>query len=130
MVLNALKSIIQGKSNGYPAEFNKIIEKLNLDPETDQGTFDFLWKAYEFGADAHKEQVRRSGKPYFTHCVAVGSILAEWNMDPDTIVGGLLHDTIEDTPVSRKDIVENFNEDVADLVEGVSKLSGIRKSKL
>jgi len=125
MILNALKNFV-GASNGYPKDFNRIIENLNITVEQDSETFHLLWKAYQFGSEAHKEQKRRSGKPYFTHCASVGAVLADWNMDVDTIIAGLLHDTIEDTDVTRELIVSEFNEDVASLVEGVSKLSGIK----
>ena len=126
MVLNALKNLVGSSSNGYPKEFNQIIDNLNLNADQDSEIFDHLWKAYQFGSEAHKEQKRRSGKPYFTHCASVGAVLADWNMDVDTIIAGLLHDTIEDTDVTRELIVSEFNEDVASLVEGVSKLSGIK----
>lgn len=126
MVLNALKNFVGRPSNGYPKEFNQIIDNLNLDADEDSEIFGHLWKAYQFGSEAHKEQKRRSGKPYFTHCASVGAVLADWNMDVDTIIAGLLHDTIEDTDVTRELIVSEFNEDVASLVEGVSKLSGIK----
>ena len=126
MVLNALKNFVGRSSNGYPKEFNLIVDNLNLNSEQDSETYNLLWKAYQFGSEAHKDQKRRSGEPYFTHCASVGAVLAEWNMDIDTIIAGLLHDTIEDTDVTRELIVSEFNEDIASLVEGVSKLSGIK----
>lgn len=88
-----------------------------------------LWKAYEFGLRHHEGQKRLSGEPYFeSHCVEVAKILANWNMDHVTIIGGLLHDTIEDTDATLEDIEEIFGSDVANLVNGASKLSGIRFS--
>ena len=88
-----------------------------------------LWKAYEFGLRHHEGQKRLSGEPYFeSHCVEVAKILANWNMDHVTIIGGLLHDTIEDTDATLKDIEEIFGSDVANLVNGASKLGGIRFS--
>ncbi|MBT5441065.1 MAG: bifunctional (p)ppGpp synthetase/guanosine-3',5'-bis(diphosphate) 3'-pyrophosphohydrolase, partial [Candidatus Marinimicrobia bacterium] len=88
-----------------------------------------LWKAYEFGLRHHEGQKRLSGEPYFeSHCVEVAKILANWNMDHVTIIGGLLHDTIEDTDATLEDIEEIFGSDVANLVNGVSKLGGIRFS--
>ena len=119
---------MSGASGDYPKDFHQIINNLNLEKEQDAQTFDRLWRAYQFGSHAHRDQKRRSGEPYFTHCAAVGAVLASWNMDIDTIIAGLLHDTIEDTNVTRDNIVELFNEDVATLVEGVSKLSGIKFS--
>ena len=128
MVLNALKNFVGKSSNGSPKGFNQIIDNLHLNTEEDSTTFNLLWKAYQFGSEAHKEQKRRSGEPYFIHCASVGAILAEWNMDVDTIIAGLLHDTIEDTDVTRELIVSEFNEDIASLVEGVSKLSNWAKN--
>ena len=119
---------MSGTSSNYPKDFQQIINNLSVDKEQDAQTFDRLWRAYQFGSHAHRDQKRRSGKPYFTHCAAVGAVLASWNMDIDTIIAGLLHDTIEDTDVTRENIVELFNEDIATLVEGVSKLSGIKFS--
>ena len=88
-----------------------------------------LWKAYEFGSRHHEGQKRLSGESYFeSHCVEVAKILANWNMDHITIIGGLLHDTIEDTEATLEEIEENFGSDVANLVNGASKLSGIRFS--
>ena len=81
-----------------------------------------LWKAYEFGLRHHEGQKRLSGEPYFeSHCVEVAKILANWNMDHVTIIGGLLHDTIEDTDATLEDIEEIFGSDVANLVNGASK---------
>ncbi len=119
---------MSGTSGDYPKEFHQIINNLSVDKEQDAQTFERLWRAYQFGRHAHRDQKRRSGQPYFTHCAAVGAVLASWNMDIDTIIAGLLHDTIEDTDVTRENIVELFNEDIATLVEGVSKLSGIKFS--
>ncbi len=126
MVLKKIKNFVGKSSNGYPKEFNQIIANLKLNPEQDIEIFEYLWKAYVFGDNAHKEQKRKSGEPYFTHCASVGVVLSAWNMDLDTIIAGLLHDTIEDTDVTRELIVNEFNEDIASLVEGVSKLSGIK----
>ena len=83
-------------------------------------------KAYIFGADAHETQVRSSGEPYFTHPVAVAIILASLKMDVDTIIAALLHDVVEDTEYTAEDIAENFGIKVAELVEGVTKLTQIR----
>jgi len=87
-------------------------------------------KAYKLAADAHSDQKRESGEPYIIHPVDVASILAEMGMDTNTIVAGLLHDVIEDTTYSYSDLEELFNKEVADLVEGVTKLGKIKyKSK-
>ena len=69
---------------------------------------------------------RKSGEPYFNHCVAVATILADWGMDQNMVIGGLLHDTIEDTEVTKDDISTRYGDDVLHLVESVTNLSGIK----
>ena len=126
MVLKKINSYLAVKSKKFPSDFKKIINEINIDIDNHEVQIDLLWKAYEIGSDAHKNQLRKSGKPYFTHCVEVACTLAKWKMDIDTIIAGLLHDTIEDTYITKEDIVNTFNQDIAELVEGVSKLSGIK----
>jgi guanosine-3',5'-bis(diphosphate) 3'-pyrophosphohydrolase len=82
--------------------------------------------AYEFGAEAHEGQKRLSGEPYIAHPVAVAHILADLHMDAPTIVAAILHDVIEDTPTAKDEIAERFGADVAELVDGVSKLDHIQ----
>jgi len=87
-----------------------------LNPET-------LSKAYSFALKAHKNQKRDSGDPYLIHPVAVADILSDLKLDSATIATGLLHDTIEDTNVTYNNVVKEFGKEVADLVEGVTKIS-------
>jgi GTP diphosphokinase / guanosine-3',5'-bis(diphosphate) 3'-diphosphatase len=82
--------------------------------------------AAEFGAAAHQGQTRVSGEPYITHPVAAAVILADLHLDADTIVGAILHDVIEDTPIAKSDIAARFGNDVAEIVDGVTKLDQIR----
>lgn len=82
-------------------------------------------KAYELAEDAHREQLRRSGEPYITHPLAVAELLAEMRMDPATIMAAILHDVVEDTTVSHADLVATVGEEVAKLVDGVTKLTQI-----
>jgi len=83
-------------------------------------------RAYEVGARAHQGQTRKSGEPYITHPIAVAGILAELGMDAETLCAAILHDTLEDTPLPRADIVADFGETVAELVDGVTKLDKIQ----
>ena len=85
-----------------------------------------LRDAYAFGADMHDGQFRHSGEPYFTHPVAVAAILAEQQMDDATLVTALLHDTIEDTKASYGDVSQRFSKEIADLVDGVTKLTNLQ----
>jgi GTP diphosphokinase / guanosine-3',5'-bis(diphosphate) 3'-diphosphatase len=90
----------------------------------------FITKAYEYAKSAHEGQFRKSGEPYIHHPVEVASILVNLQMDPETVAAGFLHDVVEDTSVSLKDIAQQFNEEVAMLVDGVTKLKKIKfKSK-
>jgi len=85
--------------------------------------------AYTFAEEAHKNQKRRSGEPYITHPLSVAGILAEMHMDHQCLMAALLHDVIEDTGVLKHTIGKEFGEDVAHLVDGVSKLSNIFQSR-
>jgi GTP pyrophosphokinase len=80
-------------------------------------------RAYEFSAEAHKEQRRQSGIPYVTHPLEVALILTQLRMDVHTIAGALLHDTIEDTGATEEQIAQEFGSEVAVLVNGVTKLN-------
>lgn len=95
-----------------------IIDKLNENKE-------LVLEAFKFAFNAHKSQKRIDGKPYIVHPLEVAHILSEMNLDVNTIIGGLLHDVIEDTEFTYSDITSIFGEEVAILVEGVSKLDKI-----
>ncbi len=84
-----------------------------------------VYLAYRFGAEAHAGQRRLSGEPYITHPLAVAKILAEMRMDYQSITAAILHDVIEDTPTAKEQIAKMFGEEVAELVDGVSKLTQI-----
>ena len=106
----------------------KLIEKVKsynkfLNPET-------LNKAYDFAVKAHSNQKRDSGDPYVFHPIAVANILTELKLDSATIATGLLHDTIEDTIATYETVKKEFGEEVADLVNGVTKLSALENKVL
>ena len=82
-------------------------------------------KAYNTAADAHKDQFRKSGEPYIIHPLNVAIILAELELDKETIIAGILHDVVEDTVMSEEDLIREFGADVALLVDGVTKLEKI-----
>ncbi|NFV12627.1 bifunctional (p)ppGpp synthetase/guanosine-3',5'-bis(diphosphate) 3'-pyrophosphohydrolase [Clostridium sporogenes] len=86
---------------------------------------EFIKKAYNFACNAHKEQKRISGEPYITHPEEVAIILFEMGMDANTMIAGLMHDVVEDTQYTYEDVVKEFGNEVADLVNGVTKLGKI-----
>lgn len=93
---------------------------LKYHPSTD---ISMVEKAYTIARNAHKDQKRKSGEPYIIHPISVAIILAELELDKETIVAGLLHDVVEDTVLTYDDIVREFSEEVALLVDGVTKLT-------
>ncbi len=96
--------------------FNKIKEYNSEEVE-------LVKKAYEYAENLHNGQYRQSGEPYISHPLNVAYILAEMHADGDTICAGLLHDTLEDTNITKEDIAHDFNQNIASLVDGVTKLS-------
>jgi RelA/SpoT family (p)ppGpp synthetase len=82
--------------------------------------------AYDFAFQAHDGQRRRSGEPYITHPVAVADLLADLHLDAQTLIAAILHDVMEDTPIAKEEIVSRFGTEVAELVDGVSKLDQIQ----
>ena len=106
-----------------PARFliGELCELLDLYLEP--GQVKDVYNAYLFGAEAHDGQKRLTGEPYIYHPLAVAKIMAEMRMDGQSITAAILHDVIEDTPTAKEQIKEKFGEDVAELVDGVSKLT-------
>jgi guanosine-3',5'-bis(diphosphate) 3'-pyrophosphohydrolase len=102
-------------------EYQRLLGKL--DAIGKEYNRDLIEKAYRFAKEAHEGQKRSSGEPFVTHPLQVAYILAEMEMDTTTIVAGMLHDTVEDTPLTYENTLKNFGEEVADLVEGVTKLT-------
>ncbi len=101
---------------GYLSKIKKYAPYVNLDQ---------IAKAYEFGDKAHTGQLRKDGTPFFNHPASVSLILAELEMDEETIIAALLHDTVEDTDVTLQEVKKLFGEEVATLVDGVTKLAVI-----
>jgi guanosine-3',5'-bis(diphosphate) 3'-pyrophosphohydrolase len=89
---------------------------------------DLIRAAYAYGLRVHDGQMRHSGEPYFTHPVAVAAILTEQRLDDATIITALLHDTIEDTKATYSDVARLFGDEVAELVDGVTKLTNLQLS--
>lgn len=106
--------------------YQELIEKMKTYHPTKD--FDMVEKAYRLAVDAHKDQKRKSGEPYIIHPLKVAYILAELELDRETIVAGILHDVIEDTIYSYEDISRMFSEEIAALVDGVTKLGKLSYS--
>ncbi|MBO7387468.1 MAG: bifunctional (p)ppGpp synthetase/guanosine-3',5'-bis(diphosphate) 3'-pyrophosphohydrolase [Lachnospiraceae bacterium] len=107
-----------------PEELYKdLIDRVALYHPSDD--YSLIEKAYRFADEAHKSQVRKSGEPYIIHPLCVAITLADLEMDKETIAAGLLHDVVEDTVLSEEDLKREFGDDVALLVDGVTKLEQI-----
>jgi GTP pyrophosphokinase len=101
-----------------------LLEKIEkYAPNSD---LEIVANAYNFAKESHEGQYRKSGEPYFTHPVAVSNILADMELDIQTIIAGLLHDVVEDTDYTYEDIEKKFGKEVANLVDGVTKLGQIK----
>lgn len=115
-------------SKGEILTIEQILDKSRQ--YLDKPDVDFIQRAYLFAKDAHAKQFRKSGEPYIIHPVQVAGILVDLDLDPATIAAGFLHDVVEDTDISLETIEQTFSEEVAMLVDGVTKLGKIKyKSK-
>lgn len=103
------------------AEFIIRIEAFNANVD-----IPLIRKAYEYSDKAHKGQKRKSGEPYVEHCLEVAFILAEQHMDSTTIAAGLVHDVVEDTDITIEQMREEFGDEIADLVDGVTKIGAFK----
>ena len=117
-----------------PADFTEPDEIYNVLIDTikkyhPSDDFSLVEKAYHIADEAHKDQKRKSGEPYIIHPLCVAIILADLEMDKETIVAGILHDVIEDTEYSKEDIAEIFSPEIANLVDGVTKLTQLNLSQ-
>lgn len=106
--------------------FDDILEKTSS--SYTEKAITFLKKAYVFSARAHKGQTRHSGEPYLSHPLEVTNMLADMKLDATTLTAGLLHDVLEDTEVTSPELQQAFGNEVAHLVEGVTKISRVQES--
>lgn len=116
--------LMENKEFNSEKELENIVFKLSKYIPKDE--IELVKKAYKFSENAHVGQLRKSGEPYFIHPVCVANILIDMQLDYETIVAGLLHDVVEDTDFTYLDIKEEFGKNVADLVDGVTKLGQIK----
>ncbi len=105
------------------SEFQKL--RTELTNYLDESQIESIREAFFYAKKAHEGQLRYTGEPYITHPVSVALILAEMRMDPQTIMAAMMHYVIEDTYVEKEDLIEKFGKEVADLVDGVTKLTQI-----
>ena len=106
--------------------FDELIRSVKkYHPSTD---LSMIEKAYRIASNAHKDQKRKSGEPYIIHPLCVAIILADLELDKETIVSGILHDMIEDTIMTKESVVKEFNAEVAEIVDGVTKLGQLSYS--
>src|SRR2546423_3375226 len=106
-----------------PASLDTICNKVSS--YYPDAKLEVIKKAYQFAEEAHRGQLRSSGEPYMVHPAGVAQTLADLHLDIASIVTGLLHDTVEDTHATLSEIEKNFGQDIAELVDGVTKLSQI-----
>ena len=130
MAIRALRRTLQSNFATEPAgdaECRTLISELCevLSEYLDESAVADIYRAYQYGADAHEGQVRSSGEAYIQHPIAVARILADMRLDSRSIMAAILHDVIEDTPTAREVLAKQFGEDVAYLVDGVSKIDQI-----
>ena len=133
-LLNKNLEIVDGHAVKNPEDYQdpeKLYQALiarvtKYHPSAD---ISLIEKAYKIASEAHKEQFRKSGEPYIIHPLCVGIILADLEMDKETIVAGMLHDVVEDTVMTLDDITREFGSEVALLVDGVTKLGQLSYSK-
>jgi len=120
----AIDKVLKKLHDTYDARFKELLSSVA--DYTISAEIPVLKEAYNFSIEAHKNQRRYSGKPYFDHLYEVATILAELKMDSTTIAAGLLHDSVEDTGVHLEEIEEKFGQEIAILVDGVTKIGELK----
>ena len=104
-------------------QFNNLIKTLSTtNPSVN---VDKITEAYNFAKEAHGDQKRKDGSPFVSHPLAAAQIIAEMGLDEESVIAAMLHDSIEDTPVTHEDIAKKFGDEVAEIVEGVTKLTRV-----
>jgi GTP pyrophosphokinase len=121
---SSLLGLIPGTSARRTPGLRELLSKAELYLPPEQ--VERIRVAADFGAAAHQGQKRLSGEPYIAHPLAAAQLLADLHLDADTIIGAILHDVIEDTPVAKDEIQQRFGKDVAEIVDGVTKLDQIK----
>ena len=131
MVLKNITDNLLSFDSKHPREFKKILNTFPEEYKLTQKQEELLFNAYKLGVKAHYCQKRKSGAKYFDHCIAVCNQLILWNMDINTIVAGLLHDTLEDTELTKSEIInanlEEFNPDPPPCLRAPSGVPGLKK---
>ncbi len=107
-------------------KFKEFLINLELSNNLKKSELKLIKRAWEFAKLTHFGQKRKSGEPFISHCLEVAKILASWKLDLTSVAVGLLHDTIEDGACRKEDIVNEFGEEIAELVEGVTKVSDLK----
>ena len=110
-------------SSSFDDGFDKLYEKIKTMYRDDE--LETVKRAYDMAKEHHKNQLRQSGEPYIIHPIAVAAILADLGMDSQSVAAALLHDTVEDTDVTKADIEREFGDEIAQLVDGVTKLAKV-----
>ena len=119
-----LKKTNLSQQDSFNPALNSLLKKSKLYLDKNQITL--IRDAYNFSNESHRGQLRKSGEPYINHPLSVASILAEMKMDAVSIAAAILHDVVEDTAAAKEDIERKFGEEIAKLVDGVSKIDNIK----